>query len=432
MSSATSGPGHRLASGAVGQATARRAPTTPRILEVDALRGFALGGILLANVLVMAGPFALTGGRPEETGADLIAHWLVAALVESKFYLLFSFLFGYSFTLQTSSAERAGASFERRMLRRLLALFVLGVTHAVLLYSGDILTTYAVLGLVLFASRRASPERVWRAALWLYGVIAVLLLLAAASATVPASEFGTAAEAQAEAHALTEAYRGGLADVVAANIRALPELLLGTLVAGGHVVTAFLVGFVAGRRRSLAGNVSASRLRRSCVIGGVVGVPGGVLMALGTVGPLSDQWEVPAFVLGLVAAPALSVAYASGLLLWFRTARGARVASWLAPAGRMALTNYLLQSLVMALVFYGYGLGLYGRTGAAAAVCGALVLYVTQSYVSARLMRRFRYGPVEWVLRAVTVAGRPGEDGGVRKPLGLRDAASPAAGEVRE
>ncbi|MBB1243841.1 DUF418 domain-containing protein, partial [Streptomyces durbertensis] len=381
-----------------GRAAARPISVPPRILEVDALRGFALAGILLANVLVMAGPFALAGGRPEETGADLIAHWLVAALVETKFYLLFSFLFGYSFTLQTSSAERAGASFERRMLRRLLALFVLGVAHALLLYAGDILATYAVLGLVLFAARRASPERAWRAALWLYGVVSVLLLLVAAlAAAVPAGEFGTAAEVRAEAAALTEAYRGGVAEVVAANARALPDLLLGALVGGGHVVTAFLVGFVAGRRRLFSGEVPARRLRRNCAIGAVVGVPGGVLMALGTVGPLSDRWEVPASVLGMVTAPALSVAYASGLLLWFRTARGARVASWLAPAGRMALTNYLTQSLVMALVFYGYGLDLYGRTGSAAAVCGALVLYLTQLYVSVRLMRRFRYGPVEWV-----------------------------------
>lgn len=411
-----------MAQETVGHAAAHPAPTGLRILEVDALRGFALGGILLANVLVMAGPFAQTGGGPEETGADLIAHWLVAAFVETKFYLLFSFLFGYSFTLQMSSAERAGVSFEPRMLRRLLALFLLGVTHAALLYAGDILTTYALLGLILFASRRVSPERAWRAALWLYGVLAVLLLLVGAVAVAFPMTGGEApAELRAEAAALTEAYRGGAADVIAANLRAWLDVLLGMLVAGGHVTVAFLVGFVAGKRQSLAGYVPADRLRRICLMGVVVGVPGGVFMALGTVGPLSDDWEVTSFTLGMVAAPALSVAYGSGLLLWFRSPRGARVASWLAPAGRMALTNYLLQSLVMALVFTGYGLGLYGRTGNAAAVSGGLVLYLTQLFVSARLMRHCRYGPVEWVLRAVTVAGRPGHADRARRPSRFRD-----------
>ncbi|EFE74718.1 acetyl/propionyl CoA carboxylase [Streptomyces filamentosus NRRL 15998] len=97
----------------------------------------------------------------------------------------------------------------------------------------------------------------------------------------------------------------------------------------------------------------------------------------------------------------------SGLLLWFTTPRGARLAARLAPAGRMALTNYLTQSLVMALVFTGYGAALYGRTGAAAALGGALLFYGLQLAASAHLMKRHRFGPVERLLRTVTVWGRP-------------------------
>ncbi|MDJ0461015.1 DUF418 domain-containing protein [Streptomyces sp. H27-C3] len=114
-----------------------------------------------------------------------------------------------------------------------------------------------------------------------------------------------------------------------------------------------------------------------------------------------------ALAVGTVTAPALTAAYASALLLWLRTPRGARAVALLAPAGRMALMDYLTQSLVMAPVFTGYGLGLYGRVGTAAVLCGALVLYAAQPALSARLMRRHRLGPVEWLLRALTVAGRP-------------------------
>ncbi|MGY3682629.1 DUF418 domain-containing protein [Streptomyces sp. TE33382] len=385
------------------------APARQRIVEVDALRGFALVGIFLANVMVMSGIEGTRGGGPLTDGVHYAALWLVTMLVHTKFYLLFSFLFGYSFTLQMTSAERDGARFAPRMLRRLLGLFVLGVLHAALLYPGDILTTYAVLGLILFAARDAGPARMWRAALWVYGAVAALyLLIAAAVALLDPADEGEAAELAARTADLTAAYRGGAGDVLRANIGAWPDLLVGLFMMGGMVVAAFLVGYVAGRRRLLTGIVGRTeRLRRILLVGLLVGLPGGALMAAGTVGPLSARWEIPMFVVGMVTAPALSAAYASGLLLWFTTPRGAAVAARLAPAGRMALTNYLTQSLAMALVFTGYGAALYGRVGAATALAGALLFYLCQLAVSARLMRRHRLGPVEWLLRAMTLWGRP-------------------------
>ncbi|MFE7404052.1 DUF418 domain-containing protein, partial [Streptomyces sp. NPDC057557] len=145
-----------------------------------------------------------------------------------------------------------------------------------------------------------------------------------------------------------------------------------------------------------------------------IGVPGAVFSAAGMAGPLPARWELFGLAVGLAAAPALSAAYATGLLLWFATPGGAATARVLAPAGRMALTNYLTQSLVMALVFSGYGLGLYGRTGAAAAVGGALVLYACQLALSRWLMRRHRLGPVEWLLRTVTLWAWPPKAAGGR------------------
>ncbi|MEV0886865.1 DUF418 domain-containing protein [Streptomyces microflavus] len=384
-------------------------PGPHRIVEVDALRGFALCGIFLANVLVMAGIEGRGGDGPSASGLDQVAHWLVMMHVQTKFYLLFSFLFGYSTTLQMDSAERDGVPFAPRMLRRLLGLFVLGALHAVLLYPGDILTTYAVLGLVLFAARTVDPARMWRAALWAYGAVAALYLLLGAAVALVDTGGGDEGLAASTAE-LTAAYRGGPADVVRANMDAWTDILAGLLMMGGMVVAAFLAGFVAGRRRLLTGTGTpdrVARLRRICGWGLAVGLPGGVLMAAGTVGPLGARWEIPMFIVGMLTAPALSGAYACGLLLWFTTPRGARLAARLAPAGRMALTNYLVQSLVMALVFTGYGAALYGRVGAAAVLGGALLFYGCQLAASARLMERHRFGPVERLLRAVTLWGRP-------------------------
>lgn len=384
-------------------------PGPHRIVEVDALRGFALCGIFLANVLVMAGIEGRGGDGPSASGLDQAAHWLVMMLVQTKFYLLFSFLFGYSTTLQMDSAERDGAPFAPRMLRRLLGLFVLGALHAVLLYPGDILTTYAVLGLVLFAARTVDPARMWRAALRVYGAVAALHLLLGAAVALVDTGGGDEGLAASTAE-LTAAYRGAPADVIRANMDAWTDILAGLLMMGGMVVAAFLAGFVAGRRRLLTGAATpdrVARLRRICGWGLAVGLPGGVLMAAGTVGPLGARWEIPMFIVGMLTAPALGGAYACGLLLWFTTPRGARLAARLAPAGRMALTNYLAQSLVMALVFTGYGAALYGRVGAAAVLGGALLFYGCQLAASARLMERHRLGPVERLLRAVTLWGRP-------------------------
>ncbi len=130
-------------------------------------------------------------------------------------------------------------------------------------------------------------------------------------------------------------------------------------------------------------------------------------MALAVGGTLGPRWAILGQMVGMVTAPALTAAYVCGMLLLMKTGRGARIAALFAPAGRMALTNYLSQSLVMALVFTAYGLALYDRLGPAVVVLGALVLYAGQLALSAHLMARHRYGPVEWLLRAITLARLP-------------------------
>jgi uncharacterized protein len=128
-------------------------PANTRLLNVDALRGFALLGILVVNIWAFADPYyASKSTNPTyDSGVDHGVRFIVGLLFETKFYLLFSFLFGYSFTLQMAAAERAGSAFIPRMLRRQGGLLVIGLAHGALLYYGEILSTYAILGLVLIA-----------------------------------------------------------------------------------------------------------------------------------------------------------------------------------------------------------------------------------------------------------------------------------------
>ncbi|MET9851522.1 DUF418 domain-containing protein [Streptomyces sp. NPDC006450] len=393
-------------------ATAAHARTDrpTRIPEVDALRGFALLGILLVNALMMAGPYGPGGPfAPDATPLDRAVEGIVQALAVGKFYLMFSFLFGYSFTLQQDSAARDGASAVPRMLRRTLGLLVLGLLHAVLLYTGDILMTYALLGLILIAARACSPRTALRAARIVYGCASgFLLLLGLASLFMSDAEAAGLNEIPADLAALAADYRGDPASVVRANLGQLPDALLAVPVMGGSVLAAFLTGLYCGKLRLLADTgAHAARMRRICVLGVAVGLPGSLFMAVAAGGALGPRWLLIGSVVGMVTAPALTAAYVCGMLLFMKTARGGRAALLLAPAGRMALTNYLSQSLVMALVFTAYGLALYDRLGTAVVVLGALALYGSQLALSTWLMARHRYGPVEWLLRAVTLARLP-------------------------
>lgn len=386
-----------------------------RLPAVDALRGFALLGILVVNSAQMMSPWEAEGFRdPGAAPVDHLAVWLVTALASSKFYLLFSFLFGYSFTLQAVSAERDGASITARFLRRSLGLVLLGLAHAVLLYTGDILLTYGLLGLVLLWARRTAPATAVKAAAWIYGVFGALLVaLGALTTAVDAREpvpHGVIAEAVA-------AYRGTAGTVVRENLDRLPLTLVAALLMAPGVLAAFFLGLAAGKRRLLApGGVGRARLRRTATAGLAVGVPGAAFFACAAQGPLDDRWHLLGVGVGTLTAPALSAAYACLLLLLLDSPRGDRVRRLFAPAGRLALTNYLGQSLVVMCVATAYGLSLYGRLGAAAVLLLALAVYALQLALSTAWLRRFRHGPAEWLLRALTLAGRPGRPGRPRAP----------------
>ncbi|MGW7514271.1 DUF418 domain-containing protein [Streptomyces sp. NPDC054796] len=382
-------------------------PGPGRIREVDVLRGFALLGILLVNAQNMAGPHVGEGGAPVASWTDDTVAWLVTALASGKFYLLFSFLFGYSFTLQRASAERAGASFAPRHLRRLGCLFLLGLAHAVLLYPGDVLTIYAVLSLVLFALRDITPRVAVRVAACLVVAVAACLLVWGLL-MVTLAEPPRPGATSAALRDLVSAYRGDPGSVVAANLRQLHSTLSWNALYGIDMLAAFLAGLAAGRRGLLTGTgAHRARMVRILAVTLPVGLVGGVVMAVCRKGPLDARWYDVGSAVGVLTAPALTATYVCGLLLLVHTGPGTRIAEVLSGSGRLALTHYLSQSLVMALVFTGYGLGLYGRYGAAVVVAGCFVLYGAQLALGAWMSRRFRYGPVEWLLRAATLAHRP-------------------------
>jgi uncharacterized protein len=383
-----------------------------RLAHVDALRGFALFGILIVNIGVFSSPFYGAGmadpaySRP----VDLAVRWLIAWLFETKFYLLFSFLFGYSFTLQMSAAERSQAAFAPRFLRRLAGLALLGLAHAVLFYQGDILLTYALLGLGLLLCRRMDPKRALRAALWLIVLAASVWAILGFLSFLDPVPAGYQALYKAEALASIEAYRGTISTTIAQHIKELTESVwfMVLFVQGPFAFAMFLVGYALGRRNALADPWQQPRaLGLLCALGLLPGLAGSALYATSSLPFTGAAWELPGLAADLLTAPLLSMSYAAAFLLALRTRVFGAVGAWLAPAGRMALTNYLMQSVVCAFLFTGWGLRLFASVSPLAATGIAVAIFAVQLPLSAWWMRHHVYGPVEWFLRALTIGAVP-------------------------
>ncbi|WP_433599182.1 DUF418 domain-containing protein [Nocardia sp. CA-135953] len=370
-----------------------------RIAEIDALRGFALFGILLANIVFFASgyPAHLAADPAYASRLDSAATWLIAFLIDTKFYLLFSFLFGYSFTLQIDSAARADARFTPRFLRRLGGLFVLGILHAVLLFHGDILTTYALLGLILLTFRKVSTTVALASALMLTVAVAVTVLLAGNPVAVDSTA------ALIEGARTTDAFRGGPGSVIAEHLRLVPAQLASNAGQAPLALSAFLVGLAAGRGRVLSDlDRYAHLLRRIQWIGYPVGLAGALVFASG-----GGTRNTGTLAVGLLTAPLLAAAYGASALLLLRSRMGSRPVRGLAAAGRMALSNYVGQSVICVLVFTGCGFGLVGRIAPSLVILVAFAIFGCQLAMSAWWMGRHRYGPLEWVLRVITYARRP-------------------------
>lgn len=381
-----------------------------RVTSVDALRGFALLGILLVNIGVFASAFyGLDIADPNfDRPVDRATNALVALLFETKFYLLFSFLFGYSFTLQMRSAERTQASFVPRLLRRLAGLWLIGLAHAVLLYHGDILTTYAVLGVVLLALRKRSDRTLLRLAGWLIGITALVwagLGLLDAFFPTPVNRM----EAMTQAQTALRAYAGTPATVIAQHLQAMSTVwVVLALIQAPFALAMFLFGLVAGRREILAhADEYTPLLHRFVALGLSIGLPGAMLYAYSSAVLNGSPWSLAGLAIGLLTSPFLTAAYGAGALLFFQTETGARIRDALAPAGRMALSNYILQSLICSLIFYAYGLRLIGRMPPLAVLVLGVAIFIVQLGVSRWWMQRFAYGPLEWLLRALTLGAWP-------------------------
>jgi uncharacterized protein len=334
---------------------------------------------------------------------DRWADAFVYIFVQGKFFTLFSLLFGAGFAVMAQRAEVAGRDFTRFYLRRSLGLLGIGLVHALLLWSGDILVVYALLSFLLLAFREA--PRAWLPVMGVLAYLAaigLMLLLGALMLLVPDEVTAAqATHAQAAIEAQRQAYgHGTYGQAVLQRLRDFGASLGALLVVGPQVLGMFLIGSWFARSGAIAHPDAHQRLftwlRRGA-------------LPLGLALMLACAWYQPWLAPGrfdLRSAAAYGGTAVAGLLMCLGYlawgVRWSHALRWLAPAGRMALSNYLAQSLVCTLLFYGYGLGWFEQMGRAWQLLFAVALFAAQVALSRAWLRHFRFGPMEWLWRAIT------------------------------
>lgn len=391
---------------------------TNRITVIDALRGFALLGIIVNHCSqeFLAGPTPSSNPTFNIfSPTDAFLGQMMGYLTAGKFFTIFSFLFGLSFAIQMDSAAKDGRSFAGRMLWRILILFTIGFIHS-MFYSGDILRIYAFLGIFLLLMRNLNN-----------GVILILSLLLVLNtplifvriqlqfAPPPTAQQIEMDKKQGEGFVkmANEEFNikqnGTLADVVKMNFEGG---LMGTLgfqlFTGRLFITLglFLLGLWAGRRQIFIENLENKYFFQQVRIwsGVIAFISTLIVIFLGGIvmGPPVSGWR------GVISATAfdihqitLSVFYISIItLIYWKTQPF--FLQLLVAVGRMGLTTYLCGTAFGALIFFGYGLGLIGHIGVTASVISGIIFFTLQIPFSNWWLSKYQFGPVEWLWRSLT------------------------------
>jgi uncharacterized protein len=387
-------------------------PVAPgaRLLALDVLRGLALLGVLLVNLDEFSGAsWALQAKLPYPMGwGGEVLSLLRHTFLEGKAAALLGLLFGVGLAIQLDSADRSGRAYTAFALRRVGALALIGLAHSFLLWNVDILLDYALISLMVLPFLRLRPGRI----LW---SIPLLLLIALLIAVPFLPLLGRLEQDPAGFYRLGLEHYGAGSWFEALKFRSWEMLhVIGPMRLTNRLpalLPFFILGVYFWKKGFLAEPEKHLRTLRllfyTCFLLGLLAnlVPQEALH--GAVAGIPRPFRVLIKLSAFFARPALTVGYTAGILLllrrpWWRARLGL-----LAPLGRMALTQYLLQSVVCTLMFNGYGLGLYGRVSISACIFGGIAFFALQAWSSRAWLARFPMGPAEWLWRRMTYGALP-------------------------
>ena len=399
--------------------------STDRIVTLDTVRGFAVMGILAMNIVAFGMPFAAymnPAAYGGDTGANL-ASWLFnTTLIDGKMRGLFSMLFGASTLLVTQKAEAAGRGGAGAHYRRMIFLLIFGLVHFYFIWFGDILALYAMCGLIIYAFRNRSPKALSR---WAIGFLTVSLLIFG-SMTLSAAMAGKTdapARQQLEMQAAKrqielevganspkieedlKVYRGSYSDQV--RLRLFEQTLFPFQTFFAFVwetLGLMLIGMALFKTGYMTGALDSSRYRKWAAWCFGIGIPGAFMIGLmqvqsgfdaTTVFGSAVAWSMPFDVL-------IAIGWAALVILWIKSTGANPLLQRVAAAGRMAFTNYLMTSIVMTAIFYGFGLGLFGYLNRISLWLPTLAMWGLMLAWSKPWLDSHHYGPFEWLWRSLS------------------------------
>lgn len=412
-----------------------------RYVLMDVVRGFALFGVLAANMRSFNAPMFEYDHikRLFPDRLDVLAQTVLDIFISGKFYTLFAFLFGLGFAIQITRAQARSATFPWFYLRRLGALAFFGLVHGILIWNGDILLPYSIGGFWLFWFRTAKLKavKIWTVCLWGLGLLIIAGAFVAewikhwrhqppapATPPKPPPDYHAVINTYAHTHVwgvikeTAYLWTGGHPPSHAHPFLWMANLLPADAILGTMSLLLFLLGLWVWRQGILQDLARCKPvLRRVCAwtlpIGlaiSLFAVIGQKYLPQGVPQPTDPPPTVFALLVNyalVLSFPVLACGYATLLATLFLNAARQRMVLWLAPVGRMALTNYLTHSIVCTAFYTGIITGLYGRVGPAWDWVATFVLFTAQIFFSHWWLRRFRFGPAEWLWRALTYGKRP-------------------------
>lgn len=402
-------------------------PQSKRIIDLDILRGIALFGILVVNLQLFAHPFFTI---ISETGQ--FQEWynqastsFVHIFFEGKFITLFSFLFGIGFYIFAQRLKLKEMSFYPVFLRRMGLLLVIGILHAWFLWAGDILVPYAIGGILMmfFFKRKDKTIKAWIGILvggmiLFFTVLMVMLMFAMNMPDVAADMTQQFAQQEVEYAELNQkGYEvhesGSYSEIMAYRGEERGFVWLGMLFSPAglpYILAIFLFGLFIGRKGILENpQVFRDYFIRNRIRNMLIGLPFSIFFAFAYqyIDPIYfNYWYLLQIIAFYIGTPFLCFAYVGFILNALQKVGESSWLSQFAPVGRMALTNYLMQTVICTTIFAGYGLGYYGDLSPIMILPIAIVLFSLQVWFSRWYFTRFKMGPMERLWRMGTYLKR--------------------------
>jgi uncharacterized protein len=389
-----------------------------RIEILDILRGFALLGIIFNNMQYLSG-YAFT---PFDTLKQIInfqlnenLYHLLDIVITAKFYTLFSFLFATGFYIQLSKHTEDSTDFLKTYRRRLFILLVLGAIHG-LVWFGDILFSYAIIGFILILFRNVKPKNLlrWSICILLLPFLIDLALLPFFQTSATISSNSTTPIVHVSYPDMTpevviNTYQNGsVADIFLLNFHNLIWINLGHL-PSGQIFTLFGIFLLGYYLASTGFFTDISKPKSLLIISLIIGLL--ATLSARMLGGSLYRWPPTLsntlfkFLL-LIGQIFLCMFYITIIYKIVQTSIGKRILKYLIPMGRMALSNYLSQTLIMIVIYYNFGFNLFGRIGLIQTTGIAILILVLQIIISNIWLRHFRFGPIEWLWRSLTYKKR--------------------------